>query len=125
VVNTYGTTHPKLPRREIKWCSVSLSEIVAAGKRLEASCYNPQGRHARIVVSNCKWRSVPLCGEGGLATAYVCGRFKRIWVYKSNLPIYQPSSITDIYPTPDGYLSKNTKVDFDALRVRKGQILLS
>jgi type I restriction enzyme S subunit len=117
--------YPELPCREIKWCSVSLSEVIAAGKRLEASVFNPQGRYARTVVSSCKWKSVPLYGKGGLASAYVGGRFKRIWLEKSNLPIYQPSSITDLYPTPDGYLSPNTKVDFDSLRVRKGQILLS
>jgi type I restriction enzyme S subunit len=92
---------------------------------LEASVFNPQGRRARALVSACKWGSVPLCGNGGLATAYVGGRFKRIWLEKSDLPIYQPSSITDVYPSPDGYLSSNTKTDFDALRVRDGQILLS
>jgi type I restriction enzyme S subunit len=114
-----------LPRREIKWCSVTLSEVVAAGKRLEASVFNPQGRYARAVVSACKWGNIPLCGDGGLATAYVCGRFKRVWLEKSGLPIYQPSSITDVYPEPDGYLSKNTRANLDALRVRKGQIMLS
>jgi type I restriction enzyme S subunit len=122
---TETAQYADLPRHEIKWCSVTLSEVVAAGKRLEASVFNPHGRHARAVVSACKWGNIPLCGDGGLATAYVCGRFKRVWLEKSDLPIYQPSSITDVYPEPDGYLSKNTRTNLDTLRVRKGQILLS
>ncbi|MDR1246623.1 MAG: restriction endonuclease subunit S [Clostridiales Family XIII bacterium] len=122
---TETAQYADLPRREIKWCSVTLSEVVAAGKRLEASVFNPQGRYARAVVSACKWGNIPLCGDGGLATAYVCGRFKRVWLETADLPIYQPSSITDVYPEPDGYLSKNTRANLDTLRVRKGQILLS
>jgi len=120
-----STQYAELPRRVIKWCSVALSEVVATGKRLEASVFNPQGRRAREVVSTGKWKSVPLCGKGGLATSYVGGRFKRIWLEHSDLPIYQPSSITDIYPLSDGYLSKNTKTNLDMLRVHRGQILLS
>ena len=90
-------TYTELPHREINWCSVSLSEVIASGKRLEASVYNPKARRARDVISNCKWGSVLLCGKKGLATAYVGGRFKRLWVEKSDFPIYQPSSMTDIY----------------------------
>lgn len=113
------------PRREIKWCSVSIAEVISAGKRLEASVFNPQGRRARDAVASGKYKSVPLCGKSGLATAYICGRFKRVWLEHSDLPIYQPSSITDICPTPDGYLSEETKTDLDALRVHNGQVLLS
>lgn len=66
-----------------------------------------------------------LGGANGLTTSYTCGRFKRVWVKKSEYPIFQPSSIVDIKPTPDGYISKKTKVDIDSLRVHKGQILLT
>ncbi|MEG2378547.1 MAG: restriction endonuclease subunit S, partial [Clostridia bacterium] len=40
-------------------------------------------------------------------------------------PIYQPSSIMDIKPQPDGYLSSKTHTDIEALRVKRGQILIS
>ena len=60
-----------------------------------------------------------------MASAYVCGRFKRIWVKKSELPIYQPSAIVDLKPKPDGYISKATETNIDALRVHRGQILLT
>ena len=114
-----------MPKTDIKWCTVTLSDVIRAGKRLEAAVFDIRGKHAREVVTNCKWDNVPLCGENGFATAYVGGRFKRIWLNKSDLPIYQPSSITDVYPTPDGYLSKITKTNFDNLRVHDGQILVS
>ena len=64
-------------------------------------------------------------GIDGLASSYVCGRFKRIWVDRSDLPIFQPSSITDVFPTPDGYISHKTQTDIEALRVHKGQVLMT
>ncbi len=76
-------------------------------------------------INNNKYPITSLGGANGLTTSYTCGRFKRIWVMKSEYPIYQPSSVVDIKPTPDGYISKKTKVDIDSLRVHKGQILLT
>lgn len=109
----------------VKWCSVSLSEIVQRGKRLEASVFDVEVKHAWELINVNKYGVVTIGGEEGLATTYTCGRFKRIWVKKSDYPIYQPSSIVDLYPTPDGYISKKTKVNIDSLRVHKGQILLT
>ena len=114
-----------LPREELKWCAVSLADVIDTGKRLEASVFDVRGKHAREAIENCKWVSTPLCGEKGIAMAYTCGRFKHVWLESSDLPIYQPSSITDIKPTPDGFLSKNTKTDVEALRVHTGQVLLT
>ena len=109
----------------LKWCSVSLSEMVERGKRLEASVFDVEAKHDWELISNNKYGVVTIGGEKGLTTSYTCGRFKRIWVKKSEYPIYQPSTIVDINPTPDGYISKKTKVNIDALRVHKGQILLT
>lgn len=115
----------ELPQEDIKWCTVSLSDVLDTGKRLEASVFEVEGRHAREAVENCRYAISPLCGTEGFATAYTCGRFKRVWLPVSDLPIFQPSSITDIKPTPDGYLSHLTKTNIDALRVKRGQILIS
>ena len=115
----------ELPQEDIKWCTVSLSDVLDTGKRLEASVFEVEGRHAREAVENCKYAIFPLYGTEGFATAYTCGRFKRVWLPVSDLPIFQPSSIMDIKPTPDGYLSHLTKTNIDALRVKKGQILIS
>lgn len=71
------------------------------------------------------WITIALGGDDGLTSSYTGARFKRIWVDHSEYPIYQPSSIVDIKPTPDGYISKRTDTDIDALRVKKGQILMT
>jgi len=114
-----------IQKNDIKWCTVSLADVINARKRLEATVFDSEGKHAREIVSNCKWESVPLYGKAGLSTAYTCGRFKRIWLESSDLPIYQPSSITDIKPEPDGFISKLTKTNIDALRVHSGQLLIT
>lgn len=89
--------------RPLKWCSVSLSDVVSRGKRLEASVFDVEAKQARSLIAHGKYPATKIGGNDGLTTSYVCGRFKRIWVEKSDLPIYQPSSIVDIKPTPDGY----------------------
>ena len=115
----------KFSQDKLKWCTVSLVDILNANKRLEAAVFDIDGKNARKIIESSKWESVPLYGEKGLSTAYTCGRFKRIWLETSEFPIYQPSSITDIKPTPGGYLSQITNTDLDALRVHTGQILLT
>ena len=109
----------------LKWCSVSLSDVVNRGKRLEASVFDVEAKQARQLIANCKYPVVKLGGDTGLVTSYTCARFKRIWLKKSDFPIYQPSSIVDIKPSPDGYISHLTQTDIDALRVHNNQILMT
>ena len=115
----------ELSQEELKWRTVSLSEIIRSKKRLEAAVFDVEGKHARKTINNCKYDTYPLCGDGGVSSAYTCGRFKRVWLPQSELPIFQPSSIMDIKPTPNGYLSPITKTDIDTLRVKNGQILIT
>lgn len=114
-----------LPEEELRWCTVTFQEVLRRGSRLEASVFDVEGRHARETLRRCKWPVKRVCGENGLADAYHRPRFKRIWVEKSDLPIFQPSQITELNPKPSGYLSPLTQTDIDTLRVRKGQILLT
>lgn len=109
----------------VKYCTVTLSDIIAKGKRLEASVFDVEAKQARNLIENSKYPIKTLAGLNGLANSYVRGRFKRIWVEKSDYPIFQPSSITDVYPIPDGYISYKTETDIEALRVHQGQILLT
>lgn len=111
--------------RPVKWCAVSLSDVVTRGKRLEASVFDVDAKNARAIIEHGKYPVTKVGGDNGLTTSYVCGRFKRIWLEKSDLPIYQPSSIVDVKPTPDGYISHKTKTNIDALRVHKGQVLMT
>lgn len=109
----------------LKWCSVSLSDVISRGKRLEASVFDVEAKQARQIIKNSKFPSTTIGGENGLTTSYTCARFKRIWLEHSDFPIYQPSTIVDIKPKPDGYISHLTKTNIENLRVKKGQILMT
>lgn len=109
----------------LKFCTVSLSDVISRGKRLEASVFDVEAKQARAIIEYGKYPTTTVGGVNGLVTSYVCGRFKRIWVDESDLPIFQPSTITDIYPTPDGYISHKTQTNIDALRVHAGQVLMT
>ena len=47
----------------LRWCSVSLSEIISTGKRLEASVFDPEGKRARQLVENGKYPYQHITGE--------------------------------------------------------------
>ena len=120
-------TQPKgLPKEKpLKWTSVNLQEVIDLDNRLDAESFGIEGRQAKDVIAKCKWGFVYLCGENGLATAYHRPRFKRIFLEKSSFPIHQPAQINELYPKPPAYISHLTKTDIDALRVKKGQVLLT
>lgn len=118
-------TEVHIAESPVKWCSVSLSDVLSRQKRLEASVFDVEAKQAWESIRNGRYDTIPICGKDGIATAYTCGRFKRIWVEQSDYPIFQPSSITDVKPIPDGYLSKQTKTNIENLRVHKGQVLLT
>lgn len=115
-----------LKEKPFKWTSVDVQEVIDSDYRLTASMYSNDGRRARKdLIEKCKWDTVYLCGENGLATAYYRTRFRRIYVDKQAFPIYQPAQINELYPKPSAYISHSTQTDIDALRVKKGQVLLT
>lgn len=109
----------------VKYASISIDEVIAAKLRLEASVFNVEAKKSKEVLKNCKWEIKTVCGQNSIATSYHRGRFKRIFVEKSNYPIFQPSQILELYPKPYKYISELTNTDINALRVKKGQILMS
>lgn len=115
----------ELPEEELRWCSVRLQEATARESRLKAAVFDIEGRHARELLEACKWPVTNVAGAKGLASAFHFPRFKRVWVEHSEYPIYQPGQINEINPKPSGYLSSITQTDIDALRVTKGQILMT
>ena len=121
----HNLVEAEIDESPVKWCSVTLSDIVARGKRLEASVYDVEAKQAREIVTHGKYPAISLGGDDGLTSSYTGARFKRIWVEHPDYPIYQPSSIVDVKPTPDGYISESTDTNIDALRVKKGQILMT
>ena len=124
-LSTQEEPNRDLHNSHIKWTTIVLQEVVEKEYRLEASVYGIEGRQARRTLQECRWDLVPLCGGNGLATCYHRPRFKRIYVEKSDFPIYQPAQANEAYPRPSAYNSELTRTDIDALRVKKGQILLT
>ena len=119
---------PEIPgetRLPLKWAAVPVQEVIEKNYRLEASVYGIKGKQARKVLEQCKWPISNLCGGAGLATSYHRPRFKRIYVEKSAFPIYQPAQVNELYPKPSAYISHLTQTNIDALKVKKGQVLLT
>jgi type I restriction enzyme S subunit len=113
-----------LPKEEVKWCTVSLSDVISAGKRLEASVFEAQGKHAREAISNCKYE-IKLFNDW-ITGAYYPGRFKRIYSDAiDGMPFYLPSQMTDVYPSAEKYISALTKCDVKELRLNYGDVLLT
>ena len=80
---------------------------------------------SRVYHSPYSW--VYLWGENGLVEeAYVGNRFKRIYTEnKTDIPFFLPSDIENVYPSPSKFISEQTEVNFDKLRVQKEMLLVS
>lgn len=111
----------------VKWCSVSLLDVIKRGKRLEASVFDVEAKQAHNLVNKNKYGCTALLGDSGIIDkAYYPGRFKRIYCDKVNgVPFYLPSHMADIYPKTEKYISKFTKCNIDELRLKKGTLLLT
>ncbi len=111
----------------IKWCAVSLSDVVSRGKRLEASVFDVEAKQARELILNGKYGWTHLYGDSGLIkTAYYPGRFKRIYCDKENgVAFFLPSQMTDIYPKAEKYISKLTKCNISELELKPKTLLLT
>ncbi len=112
---------------DFKWSTVRLAEVFERRLRLEASVFGVDGKHAREVLKNCKWKITELWSKSGLVEdVYYPGRFKRIYVDKNNgLPFYLPSQINEIYPKPSKFISPLTDVPWDQLKIQRNTILLT
>ncbi|MDD9856581.1 MAG: restriction endonuclease subunit S [Gammaproteobacteria bacterium] len=115
----------KLPKDELRWRSVSLTDVLAHGLRLDGGFYNTGGWHARQKLNRCKWPIGYITGENGIASSFYPPRFKRIMVKKSEYPLILPSQIEEVNPKPKGYLSRLCDTNFDTLKAKKGQILMT
>lgn len=118
---------PQIKDEPIKWCSVSLSDVIARGKRLEASVFDVEAKRAWQTIANNKYGVKPLgTADGLIDNAYYPGRFKRVYCSKGNgVAFYLPSQMTDVYPKPDKFISKITKCSLDELRLKAQTLLLT
>ena len=116
----------KMPKEKpIQWASVGAQEVIDTDYRLEASVYAGEGSQAKRRLESGKWPLRNLAGEDGLVTLYRHTQFKNIQVDKSNFPYYQPAQINELAPKSSIYLSPSLKNELEALRVKKGQVLLT
>lgn len=118
---------PTPNKNPLKWCSVSLSEVVSRGKRLEASVFDIEAKQAWLQVSEGKYGAVTLGGDSGIIeAAYYPGRFKRIYCDKGNgEAFFLPSQMSDIYPRAEKYISVLTKCNISELRLKPNTLLLT
>ena len=117
-MNTTPEPEVHISESPVKWCSVSLSDMVSRGKRLEASVFDVEAKQARESVYKGKYGTVILYGDSGLIeTAYYPGwmqrsRLKRIWCDKPyGEGFYLPSQMTDLYPVPEKHISRLADCD--------------
>lgn len=112
---------------KLKWCSVSLSEMISVGKRLEASVYDVDSRNALEVLNNCKYEKKDLIApDGFVLNAHYGGRLKRLYISSDNenaIGFIGSSEMLDTQPMPVKFMIDNEKVD--SLRVKKNTVLIS
>lgn len=111
----------------LKWCSVSLSDVVSRGKRLEASVFDVEAKQAYDLLTHGKYEPVDLISkEGPVERAYYGGRLKRRYVDKSHfnsIGFLGSSEMLDCKPIPIKFM-ENDKTAQD-MRVEKDTVLIS
>lgn len=111
----------------VKWCSVSLSDVVERGKRLEASVFDVEAKQAYQIIKNCIYPIQPLITpDGFVKKAHYGGRLKRHYVskhHKNSIGFIGSSEMLDIKPQPIKYMVDDEKID--DLRVSQNVVLIS
>lgn len=116
-------TNVNLPQ----WYSLPISQTANLDHRLDASAYNAEALAALSKVRHYKNGYLPLWGENGIiSNAFVCGRFKRIYTnMETDIPFFLPSDIENVFPKATKHISRLTRTNLDALRVKSGMLLMS
>lgn len=118
---------PIINEAPLKWCSVSLSDVVSRGKRLEASVFDVEAKQAYNLLIHGKYKSVDMISkEGPVECAFYGGRLKRHYVNKNHdksVGFLGSSEMLDCKPIPIKYMvNDDTAKD---VRVEKNTVLIS
>jgi type I restriction enzyme, S subunit len=118
---------PELPESEKLSTTVRLSEVFAAGVRLEASSFNIETRNAIAQLRASDLDLIALYGEDGLCQeAHNAFRFKRIYVNPDKgISFLSSSDIISLRPEIDRFLSKKHTPRLKELLIKKWDILIS
>ncbi|MBU0591576.1 restriction endonuclease subunit S [Candidatus Micrarchaeota archaeon] len=111
-------------QKEVRWVSISLSEVLEREMRFEASYFNVEGKTTRQLVQNCPFEKLSLNAENGFAKVTYPGRFKRVFI-EDGIPIFTSSQILELMPQAKKYVSSKTTTDFEPLYLREGQIVMT
>lgn len=110
-----------------KWCSVSLKDIFARGKRLDASSFDVEAKQAYETIYHGKYQTVSLISkEGPVKDAFYGARLKRNYVdpnYPNAIGFLGSSEMLDIKPVPIKFMANTSRIK--ALKVFPNTILLS
>lgn len=110
----------------LKYTSVSLKDVFLNKFRLEGNVFSIEAKKAKEKILANKYGVVKLWSENGLIkNAFHRPRFKRVYVKTKEIPFYQPSTITELYPKPSKYISAKTNTDIENLKVKKGMLLMT
>ena len=111
----------------LKWCSVTLNDVVTRRKRLEASVFDVEAKRALDIINSGKYRAVPLYGSNGMVcNAHYGGRLKRNYVpawHENSIGFIGSSEMLDIYPKPTKFMIDDNRVQ--DLHVSENTVLLS
>ncbi len=117
----------EVAKSPLKYCTVTLSDVISRGKRLEASVFDVEAMQAYQTINHGKYPSVPLIGDNSpVKRAYYGARLKRNYV-KSNCPdavgFVGSSEMLDCYPKPVKFMEDGDRTK--DLHVQYGDILIS
>lgn len=125
-----GIELPELPQvadNPLKWCSVSLKDIFARGKRLDASSFDVEAKQAYETIYHGKYQTVSLISEEGpVKDAFYGARLKRNYVdpnYPNAIGFLGSSEMLDIKPVPIKFMANTSRIK--PLKVFPNTILLS
>lgn len=111
----------------VKWCSVTLSDVVSRGKRLEASVFDIEAKRAYELLTHGKYSAVSLIGKNSpVEKAYYGGRLKRRYVDKTEpgaVGFLGSSEMLDCKPEPVKFMPNDEKAA--DVRVKEGTVLIS
>lgn len=119
--------NPLVKDDPLKWCSVSLKDIFARGKRLDASSFDVEAKQAYETIYHGKYQTVSLISEEGpVKDAFYGARLKRNYVdpnYPNAIGFLGSSEMLDIKPVPIKFMANTSRIK--ALKVFPNTILLS
>ena len=111
----------------VKWCAVALSDVVARGKRLEASVFDVEAKQAYMLLTHGKYPAVNLISKNGpVEKAYYGGRLKRHYVDETEpgaVGFLGSSEMLDCKPKPVKFMLNDVKTA--DVRVKQGVVLIS